>query len=139
MIGPYAEVRADVCCPSMHMCNGGSLNVTSIYITIVRALMMMCLVESLLSFCADAHSIFFFSMLWIQYSPFYCDWPDFDLWPALFCFLLFSHAGRVLPISHMYLTSHHFSTGRKSGQAPCMVFLMLMLSSVSVFSLSELN
>lgn len=126
-------------CPSMHMCNGGRLSVTSIYISIPRTLTEMCLLVRLLLLCVSAQSIFIFSILWIQCSPFHCDWSDFDLWPASFCFLLFSHAGIVLPISHVFLTSDCVVTGRKSGQAPCTVLLMLILSSVPVFSLSGLN
>lgn len=40
---------------------------------------LMCLRVTVLSFVGMPSP---FSCLLIQYSPFYCDWPDFDLWPA---------------------------------------------------------
>lgn len=104
-IGPYAEVKTPGC-PSKHW---GSLNVTSIYISILRNLMVVCLPVSLLSFDAYAQSVFLFSpaidSVFIIF--FCCDWPDFDLCPSFFFFLLFSHAGTVMAISHVFFTSDH--------------------------------
>lgn len=107
---------------SAQVCGGGCPSVTFVF-SYSGALMLMCLPVSALSFCVG-----FFSVSLTQYSLLYCDWTDFDLWPAFFCFLLFSHAGIVLPISHVFLTSNHFVTGRKSSQAPCTAFPPMLLS-----------
>lgn len=73
----------------------------------------------LLSACIGARSLH----IMIQYSPLCCDWPDFDLWPAFSRFLLFSRAGKVLPINHVFLTCGHFVTGRGRDQRSFFLYI----------------
>lgn len=101
------------------------------------ALIVICLLWNVLSFRVHGQFIsssLLYSLLAIL---FWLAWH----WPLAGSFhsLLFSHASIVLHISHVYLTSDHFVTGRWTVQAPRMVYLMSMCSSVSGFCLCDLN
>lgn len=92
-------------CSSMLMCNGGwsqcDLHLYMFILMCPDVDGFACQCAIILCRC-PVHFLLLFISLIMYLTFFLCDWPDFDPWTAFFCFLLFSHAGIVLPISHVF-------------------------------------